>query len=89
MKQLLTTVAASTAVIFTLAITAMPAAQAGSNIEYSLSAPVGIMAGGFKTPEQCHASASGIGGNCAIVSFVTAPANAYAYSPRSVLLLRK
>jgi hypothetical protein len=89
MKQLLTTVAASTAVLFTLAITAMPAAQAGSNIEYSFSAPVGIMAGGFKTPEQCQASASGIGGTCAIDPFVTAPANTYLYSPRSVRHLRK
>lgn len=85
MKQLLTTVAASTAVIFTLAITAMPAAQAG----YSLSTAVGINAGGFTTLEQCQASASGIDGTCAGDSSVTAAANAYAYSPRSVRHLRK
>jgi Protein of unknown function (DUF3551) len=82
MKQLLTTVAASTAVIFTLAITAMPAAQAGS--EYALSSPGGTMAWGFNTLEQCQASASGPDGTCYIDPFVAAPANAYAYSPRSV-----
>ena len=90
MKQLSKTVAASTtAVIFTLAIAAMPAAQAGSNIEYYVGAPVGIMAWGFKTLEQCQASASGIGGTCSIDSSVTTPAGAYAYAPRGVRHLRK
>ena len=86
MKQLLTTVAASTAVIFTLAITAMPAAQAG---EYSMTAPDGIASWGFKTLESCQASASGLGGTCALNSSVTAPADAYAYSPKSVRHHRK
>ena len=90
MKRLSTTMAASTtAVIFTLAIAAMPAAQASSNIEYYLSAPGGQMAWGFKTLEQCKASASGVDGTCYIDSSVTTPANAYAYAPRGVRHLGK